>query len=109
VNDVSAVYTERNRLVVLLAHLALSKGWKAGRYWDAFAEVCWENVVAIDLPTGQVSWHIGLEDCGPCGFASLPKYEGSWDGHTTDEKWERVYQLVQTFGLYGGYTRGYTP
>ena len=97
-SEANWAYTERNKLVVLLAHMALQRGWKAGRYWDSFAEVCWENVVAIDLPTGQVSWHIGLDDCGPSGFETLPRYEGSWDGHTTDEKWERVYKLVKTFG-----------
>jgi hypothetical protein len=90
VTDIDQAYRERNQLVTLLANMALAKGWKAGRRFDRSQEVGWENVVVIDLPTGQVSWHIGVHDGPVCQFETLPTYDGEWDGHTTDEKWERV-------------------
>ena len=34
-------------------------------------------VAYIELPTGQVSWH-------------LPQHPVPWDGHTTDEKFDRI-------------------
>jgi hypothetical protein len=40
------------------------------------AEPAWP-VVYIDLPTGQVSWH-------------MPAYGGEYDGHTTPEKYQRI-------------------
>lgn len=45
----------------------------------------------IDLPTGQVSWHIALSDMGL--FAHLPKGERVWDRHTTEEKYARLDAL----------------
>ena len=53
-------YSERNRTVILFAKTALQLGLKAGvgkddnTQWDDE----WRNVVYIDLPQGQVSWHI---------------------------------------------------
>jgi len=94
-NSVDWAYTERNKLVVLLAHLAIERGYAAGRYWDLAQEPDWNNVVIIDLPTGQISFHVGLRDCLPSQFETLPKYTGEWDGHTTDAKWERVRELIR--------------
>lgn len=34
-------------------------------------------VAFIELPTGQVSWH-------------LPQHPNAWDGHTTEEKYDRI-------------------
>jgi hypothetical protein len=34
-------------------------------------------VAFIELPTGQVSWH-------------LPQHPNAWDGHTTEEKYKRI-------------------
>lgn len=89
-------YEERNRVVALLARIALGLGWRAGvrthepdpdPNWDKE----WLTVVCIDLPTGQVSWH--LHDSQKFLVAGLPKYEGSWDGHDTEEKYRRVEEL----------------
>jgi hypothetical protein len=96
VTNADRAYNERARLVVLLAQMARVVGWKAGRYWDGSQEPGWNNVVAIDLPTGQVSWHIGAEDCGDSGIAMLPSYDGKWDEHTTPQKWDRVQQMART-------------
>lgn len=99
-------YRERNQLAVLLARMALAQGWKAGRHWDRDAEVGWENVVMIDLPTGQVSWHVNVMDCVACGFQTLPKYAGRWDGHTKQQTWDNVFTLILRFEYAVGDSRG---
>lgn len=78
-------YLERNKLVALLAELFPSgiaktniPGWNEE----------WHNCVYIDLPTGQVSWHYHISHSSL--FQHLPPYEGAWDGHTTETKYERV-------------------
>lgn len=38
-------------------------------------------VAFIELPTGQVSWHI-------------PPHPVEWDGHTTEEKYNRIRGFV---------------
>lgn len=83
-----AAYLERNRLVALLASLYPSgiartdiPGWLPE----------WHNCVYIDLPTGQASWH--YHDSHAHLFAHLPPYRKQWDGHTTEQKYERVAAL----------------
>lgn len=89
--NLDGVYSERAHLVA-----ALSKYWPAsierhdGEDWDDQ----WRNVVIIDLPTGQVSWHIALTDLDL--FAHLPRDAGrTWDGHTTGEKYDRLDDLAE--------------
>lgn len=85
-----AAYNERNRCVALIASFAISKGWKAGlaktdiEGWDPE----WHNCVYIDLPTGQASWH--FHDRELSLFSHLPAYEGEWDGHSTEQKYDRI-------------------
>jgi hypothetical protein len=78
-------YTERNRLVAFLASI-YSSGVKKTAIpgWDE----SWHGCVYIDLPVGQASWH--FHDSEAHLFAHLPPYEGEWDGHTTEEKYERI-------------------
>ncbi len=85
-------YSERDRCVAALARLAVAQGWTCGisrheetdESWDRD----WMNIVYIDFPTGQCSWHI--HDSELAWFAFLPRYERAWDGHTTDQKYERA-------------------
>ncbi len=88
-------YTERNRLAALAAVLAHRHGLAAGsRKHEGEAEPGWSTVVVIDLPTGQVSWH--LPDVEADAFTSgLPEYPGRWDGHTTDEKHARIDNFLK--------------
>ena len=88
--QMNEVYTERNRLIALAAALAERDGMEAGvREHEGEAEPGWATVVCIDLPTGQVSWH--LPDAEADAFTSaLPEYPGSWDGHTTEQKHARI-------------------
>lgn len=79
-------YLERNRLVAVLASLYPS-GTKRTDIpgWDPE----WHNCVYVDIPgCGQVSWH--YHDNDAFLFDCLPAYEGGWDGHTTDEKYEKL-------------------
>jgi len=81
-------YLERNRVVAALAKLFPSgiaktaiEGWSED----------WHSCVYIDLPTGQVSWH--YHDSHAFLFAGLQPYRGKWDGHSTEEKYDRLAQL----------------
>ena len=78
-------YIERNRLVAFIAGI-YSSGVKKTVIpgWDE----AWHGCVYIDLPTGQASWH--FHDSEAHLFAHLPPYDGEWDGHTTEEKYERL-------------------
>lgn len=87
-----SVYAERNKLVAAVAKMAIALGCTAGltqhdpkdRDWDDD----WRNIVMIDLPEGQCSWHI--HDSELPLFSFLPPYEQPWDGHSTDEKYQRL-------------------
>lgn len=86
----NAAYAERNKCVVALARLAIAHGYKAGvgQHVGEDWESDWRNIVFIDLPEGQVSWH--FHDSELSLLEGLPKYEGVWDGHSADEKYRRV-------------------
>lgn len=85
-------YQERDKLVAALARVAKAlglfvwRGYHAGENWDSD----WRNIIFIELPTGQVSWHI--HDSELPMFADVP--EGGalciWDEHTTPQKYERL-------------------
>jgi Lar family restriction alleviation protein len=88
----NGAYSERDRLVS-----ALSKHYPASlerhpenEEW----EDDWRWIVYIDLPTGQASWHI--HDSELPLFDHLPRLQGrKWDGHTAEEKYERVSKLEE--------------
>lgn len=84
----NGAYLERNRLVA-----ALATCYPAGTARTAIEGWApeWHGCVYIDLPTGQASWH--YHDSQHTLFAHLPPYAGTWDGHTTEEKYERVARL----------------
>jgi hypothetical protein len=70
-------YRRRYELVFEAMHVALELGINAGVKNDP-NEPHWP-LVFIDLPTGQVSWHV-LE------------YQEDWDGHDTAEKYRRCQE-----------------
>lgn len=85
--QIDAVYSERNRLVAALAHLFGNAAWRG-----LDPESPDFTVVYIDLPTGQVSWHI--PDAEMTAFPPLPlRAPTGWDGHGTDEKYRRLAAL----------------
>lgn len=85
---VGGAYSERNRLVAMLARMFDS--WQ-GADPD---EPGWP-VVFIRLPSGQVSWHIQQDEFDALGLGVLPQGE-AWDGHDNDEKWRRVANVQPT-------------
>lgn len=82
-------YAERDRMVAALsklfpAHLA--------RHTDPDWEDDWRTIVCVHLPTGQATWHI--HDSERPWFRHLwPDPDCAWDGHSTDEKYERLAAL----------------
>jgi hypothetical protein len=85
-NPINAAYTERNRLVALLASLYPSAvDHTAIDGWDPE----WHNCVYIDFPWGQASWHFSNADAHL--FEHLPRAEVKWDGHTTEAKYQAIW------------------
>lgn len=85
--ELDAVYRERAHLVA-----ALAARWPAVRTpMDADGY----SVVYIDSPAGQLSWHIHQADIGLFRHVALTGTppEQLWDGHSTEEKYQRVASL----------------
>lgn len=88
--EIKDQYAERNQLVAALsklfpAYLAIHDEN------DYLWENDWRNIVFIDLPTGQVSWHI--HDSELHLFSHLKFKENKWDGHSYEEKYRRLNEL----------------
>lgn len=86
-------YSERNKLVAMISGMfpaRLGRHDPADREW----EDDWRWIVFIDLPTGQVSWHI--HDLELSMFDHLERTDSltEWDGHTTDEKYARCLATI---------------
>jgi hypothetical protein len=95
VTDADQAYAERNKLVRFLACI-----FPAGTArtdipgWDPE----WHGCVFIDTPAGQMSWH--YHDRESAMFADLPPYTKPWDGHTTEEKYQRLAKLGKALSIY---------
>lgn len=84
-------YFDRNQAVMALARLARKQGFKVGLHIDP-EEPEWP-VLMIDLPTGQVGWHLKKEDL----IGLWPEYEKEWDGHSLDVKRDRMKTFIRNF------------
>lgn len=98
-------YWERNQLILALSKLYPS--WlELHPLEDTKWEKDWRHIVFIEIPTfqgatmqshnlpstKQLSWHI--HDSEVPYFSHLELKSGnSWDGHTTEEKYERLLRL----------------
>lgn len=83
-------YAERNQLVAALSKVFpsyLAQHPAEDRDW----EDDWRTIVFIDLPTGQVSWHI--HEAEKPLFAHLETQENRWDGHGEELKRHRLGSL----------------
>jgi hypothetical protein len=80
-------YAERNKLVQFVSKLFDSH---LARHPDS--DTTWENdwrwIVCIHAPFGQMTWHI--HDSQYEMFKHLPERPGDWDGHSTEEKYQRL-------------------
>jgi hypothetical protein len=88
-------YAQRDRLLALLCALGLDLGWDAWMGADAQGEDGFRNVVYLQLPTGQLAFHVPDMHAGLL-FAFLPgRTPAGWDGHTNEQKWARVDACVE--------------
>ncbi len=87
-------YAERNMCVALIARLAEMLGYKVGmkQHEGEEWEDEWRHVIFIDLPTGQLSWH--LHDSELENFPGIVPYLKEWDKHTTEEKYQRIAAFI---------------
>ncbi len=87
------VYRERAHLVALLASM-----YPSHIGFTDEAEPNWA-VVMVYLPTGQCAWHVAPDDMD---LFQHVRREGTdlWDGHTTEQKYERInaYTLANATG-----------
>lgn len=74
-------YETRYGLVMGAMYFATRLGWPAGYAIDPTAELGFQVVAYIEAPTGQLSWH-------------MPEHVIPWDGHTTEQKYERVQEWI---------------
>jgi hypothetical protein len=82
-------YRERNEVVAVLA--ALFPSWVGV---DP-AEPDWP-VIYVELPTGQVSWHVSFTDLRDL-FARIPSRDRPWDGHTREVRTSRLAAFAVVF------------
>lgn len=86
-----ALYRERAHLVAYLAAVYPSHvGYTDGRELD------WV-VATIRTPTGQMCWHISPDDMDLFDRVPWvsPTWAMRWDGHTTEEKYQRLRELTE--------------
>jgi len=98
-SEAEKLYTERAQCVIALARAASALGCRVGFREDpdlGSATAQWP-VLFIDLPTGQVSWHLTVEDRRSA--VDIGAYLGEWDRHDTPEKYRRL-AAWQPEGLY---------
>lgn len=94
-------YEERNRVVAVMARMALMLGFRVGKKrtsipdWDPE----WHGCVFIEFPHGQASWH--YHDSVAHLFEGLPEYHFDWDGHQTDQKYSMLERQVAEWDIFG--------
>ena len=80
-------YYDRNIVIQLAAKLAIQCGIRAG---IREGQGQWP-ILYIDLPTGQVSWHIPKDEL----IDGFPEYKGKWDGHDLGTKRNRLKAYME--------------
>lgn len=91
----TAAYRERARLV---AHLAAQ--YPAVITYADQDEPDWP-IVYVDTPAGQLSWHLSKADLDLFPHVSTVGHHdprAEWDGHTAEQKYERLAQLTTPTG-----------
>ena len=96
--EIDDIYSERDKILVLLARWALEQGYPVGVGIDAEQPEIWKYILFIELPTGQISWHLLEPELE--WFSFLPDYTEPWDGHTRSEKYERVLKYAKNYRRY---------
>lgn len=87
-DSLGEAYFDRNQAAMALAKLAQVQGMKVGLRIDP-KEPDWP-VLMIDLPTGQVSWHLPKNEV----VGQFQEYDQPWDGHDLDVKRKRMKDYI---------------
>ncbi len=88
-DEINQAYVERDMCVAFICLLAHKLGWNVGlKQGD---DPNWP-LVFVDSPLGQLSWHVKREEL--MFFPSLSPYLADWDGHSSEEKYKRMRNLV---------------
>jgi hypothetical protein len=94
-------YRERNMMVAafmrMIPMFPASGKWKAFRTLHPSDDVDWDpdwrHILVIEGPTGQMSWHLHDSEAHLLrGLRFVDDWQ--WDGHTTDEKYDRLKRAV---------------
>lgn len=96
--ELNALYRERSHL---LAHLATL--YPSHLQYGSDPDAPGWPVLYISLPTGQCCWHLSENDLDLFTHVRTDVLE-TWDGHSTDEKYERVDHAtrIKAFGGWVG-------
>ena len=78
-SKVDDAYRDRAIVIKALCACAARLGYNYGIGIDDNEdwEQSWRNCVYVDLPEGQISWHIAPSEWSM--FTLLPEYKGKWD------------------------------
>ena len=79
-------YLDRNLCVQVMARMAQKLGYNVGIRENGD----WP-ILYIDLPTGQVSWHISKTDIA----GIFPEYQKEWDNHDVETKRKRLMKYIK--------------
>ncbi|MGP6240421.1 hypothetical protein ACNF40_08470 [Cuniculiplasma sp. SKW4] len=79
-------YLDRNLCAQVIVRMAQKLGYATGIKENGD----WP-ILYVDLPSGQVSWHIPKCEL----LSDLPKYSKEWDGHDVAEKRKRIMEFVK--------------
>ena len=83
--DLDSLYRERDELIAFIAALYPSWKIKLADDWTA---------IYINSPAGQLSWHVNENDLDLFDHVPIIN-EIWWDGHTPDEKHNRLRVLTR--------------
>ena len=94
-------YFDRNQAALALARLAQAVGYSVGVALEAANPDPEWPILYVDLPTGQVSWHIPAAEL----VGEWPAYSSAWDGHDLATKRERIREFIEDAGFTLAYER----
>lgn len=94
-------YKTRNRRVMGAAAIARNCGMRVGAEWPTEGDG--RPIVCIQLPTGQVSWHVAPDEKHRSRYVpswniqvtELPLWGDGFDGHTGPDKSARIAAYVR--------------
>ena len=85
-------YWERNQLVAYIAsqyEAHMVRHPEDDKEW----EDDWRWIICVHTPQGQLSWHIHDDEVPYFGWLEVEPDGDHWDGHTTEEKYDRITEL----------------